>query len=90
MYLCTALVTAQILVVVAVAIWSMFHEVETTYINASGEEIDISYTDTLPEIHELFKAVEEKNFETIYRYAAPELKEKVSYERFVRDQLRCN
>jgi hypothetical protein len=86
MYLCTFLVTAQLLLGLVLVIWSEFQTSNTTYTTASGEEIDISYTDTYPEIHELFKAVEEKNFETIYRHAAPELKEKVSYERFARDQ----
>ena len=67
-------------------IWSEFQTADTTYTTASGKEIDISYKDTYPEIHELFKAVEEGNPEVIYQYAAPELKEKVSYKRFARDQ----
>ena len=86
MYLCTFLVTAQLVLGIALAIWAYFQSDDTIYTTARGEEIDISYEDTYPEIHELFKAVEENNHETIYQYAAPELKEKISYERFARDQ----
>jgi hypothetical protein len=87
MYLCTFLVTAQLLLGIALVIWSEFQTTDTTYTTASGEEIDVSDPgETYPEILELFRAVEEKDLEVIYRYAAPELKEKVSYELFERDR----
>jgi len=87
MYLCTFLVTAQLLLGIVLVIWSEFQTTDTTYTTASGEKIDISDTGkTYPEILELFRAVEEKDLEATYRYAAPELKEKVSYERFARAQ----
>ena len=87
MYLCTFLVTVQLLVGLAIVIWSEFQPKNTTYTTTSGEEIDISDTgETYPEILQLFRAVEDKKLETIYRYAAPELKKKVSYELFEHDQ----
>ena len=87
MYLCTFLVTAQLILGIVLAIWAHFQSDDTTYTTASGEEIEISDSgETYPEILEVFKAVEEKNLETIYRFAAPELKEKVSYELFEQDQ----
>src|SRR5690606_15967853 len=87
MYLCTFLVTAQLLLGIVLAIWSEFQTTDTTHTTASGEDIDISDTgETYPQILELFRAVEEKDLDVIYRYAAPELKEKVSYELFERDQ----
>jgi len=87
MYLCTFIVTAQLLFGIVFVIWSGFQPEKTTYKTASGEKIDISDTSgTYPQILELFRAVEENNLKKIYHYAAPELKEKVSYELFERDQ----
>lgn len=54
----------------------------------SFNELDLSQKDKeikIPEaiIHELFRAVETKDLEVIYRYAAPEIKRKISYTLFM-------
>ena len=54
---------------------------------SEGHKIDLSKrVGTEPEILDLFAAVEANDLKTIYQYAAPELKDKISYELFARDQ----
>ena len=87
MYLCTFLFSAHILIVGALVVWTQFQSDEAVYITSSGQEIDLQYAGaTAPDILKLFSAVENNNLEKIYSYAAPEPKEKVSYELFARDQ----
>jgi hypothetical protein len=87
MYICTFLVSANILLTGAVMIWILLQEESPILTTSEGHEIDVSGAfGTEPEILELFAAVEANDLKTIYQYAAPELKEKISYERFSRDQ----
>lgn len=86
MYLCTIAITAYLLAAGAVMLWAYLQKTDTSYTTKSGEVIDLSaHTELDPAINDFFAAVEEKNLEEIYRYAAPELKEKISYELFSRD-----
>lgn len=87
MYLCTFVCTAYLLAAGGFLLWvnlrSEDDNILTTY---NGVEINLNALDTNPSINELLKAVEEKNLEVIYGYAAPELKDKISFELFTRDQ----
>ena len=87
MYICTFLVSANILLTGAVMIWVLLQEEEPILTTSEGHKIDLSKrVETEPEILELFAAVEANDLKTIYQYAAPELKEKVSFDAFTRSQ----
>ena len=69
-------------------IWTHFQNTDSTFTTSSGEKIELHKEGRAePEILELFAAVEANDLKTIYQYAAPELKEKVSFDVFTRIQL---
>ena len=87
MYICTFLVSANILLTGAVMIRILLQEESPILTTSEGHKIDLSKrVGTEPEILDLFAAVEANDLKTIYQYAAPELKDKISYELFARDQ----
>ncbi len=87
MYLCTFVCTAYIVLIVALLLWAQYHADDNTYTTADGKTIDLAAGRELaPEIDELLRAIETNDMETIYKYAAPEIKDKVSYDLFKRDQ----
>lgn len=88
MYTCTVVCTVFFLAVIGLYLWATCYPTDKETNSTFPREANSwwPHLQDDPEIIELLEAVESKDFEVIYRYAAPELKEKISYDLFVQDQ----